>query len=152
MHFIKHYKQQNWNFEKLLCLQVFKHHNSNPIQSSLTLSICSSFLYLLYYLYFVSFHSCIFIYVSLSLVALLTIWILKNFVTHNLKVSFHELQLDFSFSSSLICLSIKGIDTINFSALSLSKDTICGLSLLLVFSFSPRGFYLGTPVFPAEKR
>ena len=72
MHFIKHYKQQTWNFEKLLGLQVFKHHNSNPIQSSLTLSTCSSFLYLLYYLYFVSFHSCIFIYVSLSLVALLT--------------------------------------------------------------------------------
>ena len=26
-------------------------------------------------------------------------------------------------------------------------DTICGLSLLLVLSFAPRGFSLGTPVF-----
>ena len=28
-------------------------------------------------------------------------------------------------------------------------DAICGLSLLLVFSFAPRGFSSGTPVFPS---
>ena len=30
-------------------------------------------------------------------------------------------------------------------------DAICGLSLLLVLSFAPRGFSLGTPVFPLLK-
>ena len=30
-------------------------------------------------------------------------------------------------------------------------DTICGLSLLLVLSFAPRGFSPGTPVFPLLK-
>ena len=30
-----------------------------------------------------------------------------------------------------------------------SVNTICGLSLLLVVSLAPRGFPLGTPVFPA---
>ena len=29
-----------------------------------------------------------------------------------------------------------------------SVDNICGLSLLLVLSFAPRGFSSGTPVFP----
>ena len=29
-------------------------------------------------------------------------------------------------------------------------DVICGLSLLLVLSLSPRGFSLGTPVFPSR--
>ena len=73
MHFIKHYKQRNWNFEKLLGLQVFEHHIGNPIQSSLTFSICSYFLYLLYTFLFLSMFEQIgiFIYVSLSLVALL---------------------------------------------------------------------------------
>ena len=28
-------------------------------------------------------------------------------------------------------------------------DAICGLSLLLVLSFAPRGFSSGTPVFPS---
>ena len=28
-------------------------------------------------------------------------------------------------------------------------DAICGLSLLLVLSFAPRGFSLGAPVFPS---
>ena len=28
-------------------------------------------------------------------------------------------------------------------------DAICGLSLLLVLSFAPRGFSPGTPVFPS---
>ena len=28
-------------------------------------------------------------------------------------------------------------------------DAICGLSLLLVLSLAPRGFSLGTPVFPS---
>ena len=28
-------------------------------------------------------------------------------------------------------------------------DDICGLSLLLVLSLAPRGFSLGTPVFPS---
>ena len=31
-------------------------------------------------------------------------------------------------------------------------DTICGLSLLLVPSFAPRGFSLGTPVFPSPQK
>ena len=31
-------------------------------------------------------------------------------------------------------------------------DAICGLSLLLVLSFSPRGFSLGTPVFPSPQK
>ena len=30
-------------------------------------------------------------------------------------------------------------------------DAICGLSLLLVLSFAPRGFSLGTPVFPSPQ-
>ena len=30
--------------------------------------------------------------------------------------------------------------------------TICGLSLLLVLSFAPRGFSLGTPVFPSPQK
>ena len=30
-------------------------------------------------------------------------------------------------------------------------DAICGLSLLLVLSFSPRGFSLGAPVFPSTQ-
>ena len=30
-------------------------------------------------------------------------------------------------------------------------DTICGLSLLLVLSFAPRGFSPGTPVFPSPQ-
>ena len=30
-----------------------------------------------------------------------------------------------------------------------SVNTICGLSLLLVLSLAPRGFPLGTPVFPS---
>ena len=30
-------------------------------------------------------------------------------------------------------------------------DAICGLSLLLVLSLAPRGFYLGTPVFPSPQ-
>ena len=29
-------------------------------------------------------------------------------------------------------------------------DAICGLSLLFVFSFAPRGFSPGTPVFPSK--
>jgi len=31
-------------------------------------------------------------------------------------------------------------------------DTICGLSLLLVLSLAPRGFSLGTPVFPSSQK
>ena len=31
-------------------------------------------------------------------------------------------------------------------------DTICGLSLLLVLSFAPRGFSPGTPVFPSPQK
>ena len=31
-------------------------------------------------------------------------------------------------------------------------DAICGLSLLLVLSFAPRGFSLGTPVFPSLQK
>ena len=31
-------------------------------------------------------------------------------------------------------------------------DTICGLSLLLVLSLAPRGFSLGTPVFPSPQK
>ena len=31
-------------------------------------------------------------------------------------------------------------------------DDICGLSLLLVLSLAPRGFSLGTPVFPSPQR
>jgi len=31
-------------------------------------------------------------------------------------------------------------------------DPICGLSLLLVLSFAPRGFSLGTPVFPSPQK
>ena len=31
-------------------------------------------------------------------------------------------------------------------------DSICGLSLLLVLSFAPRGFSPGTPVFPSPQR
>ena len=31
-------------------------------------------------------------------------------------------------------------------------DTICGLSLLLVLSFAPRGFSPGTPVFPCPQK
>ena len=30
-------------------------------------------------------------------------------------------------------------------------DAICGLSLLLVLSFAPRGFSPGTPVFPSPQ-
>ena len=30
-------------------------------------------------------------------------------------------------------------------------DAICGLSLLLVLSLAPRGFSLGTPVFPSPQ-
>ena len=33
-----------------------------------------------------------------------------------------------------------------------SVDTICGLSLLLVLSFTPRGFSPGTPVFPSPQK
>ena len=31
-------------------------------------------------------------------------------------------------------------------------DVICGLSLLLVLSFAPRGFSPGTPVFPSPQK
>ena len=31
-------------------------------------------------------------------------------------------------------------------------DAICGLSLLLVLSFAPRGFSLGIPVFPSPQK
>ena len=31
-------------------------------------------------------------------------------------------------------------------------SAICGLSLLLVLSFAPRGFSLGTPVFPFSQK
>ena len=31
-------------------------------------------------------------------------------------------------------------------------DATCGLSLLLVLSFAPRGFSLGTPVFPSPQK
>ena len=31
-------------------------------------------------------------------------------------------------------------------------DAICGLSLLLVLSFAPTGFSLGTPVFPSPRK
>ena len=31
-------------------------------------------------------------------------------------------------------------------------NAICGLSLLLVLSFAPRGFSLGTPVFPSPRK
>ena len=31
-------------------------------------------------------------------------------------------------------------------------DTLCGLSLLLVRSFAPRGFSPGTPVFPSPQK
>ena len=31
-------------------------------------------------------------------------------------------------------------------------DAICGLSLLLVLSLAPRGFSLGTPVFPSPQK
>ena len=31
-------------------------------------------------------------------------------------------------------------------------DAICGLSVLLVFSFAPRGFSPGTPVFPCPQK
>ena len=31
-------------------------------------------------------------------------------------------------------------------------DAICGLSLLLVLSFAPRGFSPGTPVFPSPQK
>ena len=31
-------------------------------------------------------------------------------------------------------------------------DAICGLSLLLVLSFAPRGFFPGTPVFPSPQK
>ena len=31
-------------------------------------------------------------------------------------------------------------------------DAICGLSLLLVLCFAPRGFSLGTPVFPSPEK
>ena len=33
-----------------------------------------------------------------------------------------------------------------------SFDAICGLSLLLVLSFAPRGFSPGTPVFPSPQK
>ena len=33
-----------------------------------------------------------------------------------------------------------------------SVDTLCGLSLLLVLSFTPRGFSPGTPVFPSPQK
>jgi len=33
-----------------------------------------------------------------------------------------------------------------------SADAICGLSLLFVFSFAPRGFPPGTPVFPSSQK
>ena len=33
-----------------------------------------------------------------------------------------------------------------------SVDAICGLSLLLVLSFAPRGFSPGTPVFPSPQK
>ena len=33
-----------------------------------------------------------------------------------------------------------------------SVNTICGLSLLLVLSFTPRGFSPGTPVFPSPQK
>ena len=32
------------------------------------------------------------------------------------------------------------------------RDAICGLSLLLVLSFAPRGFSPGTPVFPSPQK
>ena len=31
-------------------------------------------------------------------------------------------------------------------------DAICGLSLLLILSFAPRGFSPGTPVFPSPQK
>ena len=31
-------------------------------------------------------------------------------------------------------------------------DAICGLSLLLVLSLAPRGFFPGTPVFPSPQK
>ena len=31
-------------------------------------------------------------------------------------------------------------------------DAICGLTLLLVLSFAPRGFSPGTPVFPSSQK
>ena len=31
-------------------------------------------------------------------------------------------------------------------------DAICGLSLLLLLSFAPRGFFPGTPVFPSPQK
>ena len=33
-----------------------------------------------------------------------------------------------------------------------SVDAICGLSLLLVLSLAPRGFFPGTPVFPSPQK
>ena len=33
-----------------------------------------------------------------------------------------------------------------------SVNAICGLSLLLVLSFAPRGFFPGTPVFPSPQK
>ena len=33
-----------------------------------------------------------------------------------------------------------------------SVDAICGLSLMLVLSFAPRGFSPGTPVFPSSQK
>ena len=35
---------------------------------------------------------------------------------------------------------------------NLGVDAICGLSLLLVLSLAPRGFSLGTPVFPSPQK
>ena len=35
---------------------------------------------------------------------------------------------------------------------NLSVEAICGLSLLLVISLGPRGFSLGTPVFPSPHK
>ena len=37
-------------------------------------------------------------------------------------------------------------------ALNPGVDAICGLSLLLVLSFAPRGFSPGTPVFPSPQK
>ena len=38
------------------------------------------------------------------------------------------------------------------SGLNPGVDAICGLSLLLVLSLAPRGFSLGTPVFPSPQK
>ena len=40
----------------------------------------------------------------------------------------------------------------SFRASSLSNDAICGLSLLLVLSFAPRGFSSDTPVLPSPQK